>query len=89
MIVNPGLADTERTELVSTIESELADAGAKVLEANHPGERELAYRIHGSTSGYYLLYTLESEGKGGFFTVSNSFNIKKDIWRYQFIKLED
>lgn len=89
MIVNPALTDAERTELVSTIESELTDAGANVLERRHPGEQKLAYRIRTSEVGYYLLYTLESEGNGGFFEVSNSFNIKKDIWRYMFTKIED
>jgi ribosomal protein S6 len=89
MIVNPALAEAERTELIATIESELADAGAKVLEQSHPGEQRLAYRIRTSDTGYYLLYTLESEGNGGFFEVSNSFNIKKDIWRYMFTKIED
>lgn len=89
MIVNPALAEAERTELIATIESELADAGAKVLGQSHPGEQKLAYRIRTSDTGYYLLYTLESEGNGGFFEVSNSFNIKKDIWRYMFTKIED
>jgi ribosomal protein S6 len=89
MIVNPSLAQADTDALIASIESELTDAGSKILEKNHPGEQRLAYRIRTSDTGYYLLYTLEHEGTGGFFDISNSFNIKKDIWRYMFTKIED
>jgi len=86
MILDTALTETDRSTLISTIETELADNGAKILSSDHPGERTLAYHIHGSKAGYYLLYTLEKEGD--FVTLSNSFNIKKDIWRYMFTKIE-
>jgi small subunit ribosomal protein S6 len=86
MILSPSLTEDERTSLVTTIESELADAGAKILTTDHPGQRALAYHIHGPKEGYYLLYTLEKSGD--FVSTNNSFNIKKDIWRYMFTKIE-
>ncbi len=86
MILDSTLTESDRSSLISTIESELTDSGAKILSSDHPGERALAYYIHGSKVGYYLLYTLEKSGD--FVTVSNSFNIKKDIWRYMFTKIE-
>ncbi len=89
MILSPELSQTDRDELITTIETELRDGGSTILTNAHPGEQKLAYRIRASAMGYYLLYTLESEGKWGFFDVSNSFNIKKDIWRYMFTKIED
>ena len=89
MILNPELSEADRDALISTIETELGDAGTTIVDRNHSGEQKLAYRIHNSAVGYYLLYTLKSEGNGGFFDVSNSFNIQKDIWRYMFVKLED
>ena len=88
MILNPSLTDTDRATLVASVESELKDSGATIATTAHPGEQRLAYRIRGSENGYYLLYTLESEGKDGFFAASNAFNIKKDIWRYMFTKIE-
>lgn len=88
MILNPSLTDAERSDLITQIESELAHADAKILSSDHPGERELAYRIHGSTTGYYLLYTLEKTA-GDFVAVSSAFNIKTNIWRYMFVRLED
>ena len=89
MILNPALTDSERNELIATIESELQAAGAKIASANHPGERDLAYKISGSKTGYYLLYILESEGKGGFFEVSKTFNIKTNIWRFMFVRIDE
>ena len=86
MILDASLVESDRATLISTIETELSDAGAKIISQDHPGERALAYHIHGSKVGYYLLYTLEKSGD--FVSVSNSFNIKKDIWRYMFTKIE-
>lgn len=88
MILDPSLAESERTALIADIETELAQAGAKVVTADHPGERELAYRIHGSTTGYYLLYALDKES-GDFQSAIAAFNIKTTIWRHMFVRLDD
>jgi small subunit ribosomal protein S6 len=88
MILNPALTDAERDDLIAQIESELAHADAKIVSTDHPGERELAYRIHKSTTGYYLLYTLEKTS-GDFVSASSAFNIKTNIWRFMFVRLED
>lgn len=85
MIIDPTLSAEDRAVLVSEIETELADVGAKIVEANHPGERELAYKIRGSLQGYYLLYTLEKES-GNFEAAISTFNIKPAIWRFMFVR---
>ena len=86
MILNPSLTETETSTLIQTIESELKDSGATIISTDHPGVSKLAYVIRASKTGYYLLYTLEKDGD--FVAISNSFNIKKDIWRYMFTKIE-
>lgn len=50
MILDSGLSDTDRDALISEIETEIKATGATIAQANHPGERELAYRIHGSNT---------------------------------------
>ena len=87
MIVDPSLSNEERTALISEIETELSEVGAKITETNHPGERELAYKIKGSLQGYYLLYTLEKES-GDFLEAINTFNIKPAIWRFMFVRTD-
>ena len=87
MIVDPALTDADRDTLVATVESELTDHGANIVSRAHPGEQKLAYRIHASQVGYYLLYIVEKEGN--FVDASNAFNLKKDIWRYMFTRVEE
>jgi small subunit ribosomal protein S6 len=88
MIINPDLTEGERTDLITTIETEITQAGTTVVSRDHGGEKDLAYRIHGSTKGYYLLYILESE-RGEFGAVSKSFNIKTNIWRFMFVRIDE
>lgn len=85
MIIDASLSSEERTSLISEIEAELSAVGAKVVEANHLGERELAYKIKGSLQGYYLLYTLEKEA-GNFEEAIKIFNMKPAIWRFMFVR---
>ncbi len=87
MIVDPALSTEDRAALVSEIEAELAEVGAKIVETNHPGERELAYKIRGSLQGYYLLYTLEKDS-GNFEEAIKTFNIKPAIWRFMFVRTD-
>ncbi len=87
MILNPALSEADRSNLVSEIETELSNHGAVIANADHWGVRDLAYLINRSSTGYYILYTLESSGRS-FFDVTKDFNIKKDIWRFMFVKLE-
>ena len=86
VILDPALTEDDRASLITTIEKEITDHNGKIFSSAHPGEQKLAYRIHGSQTGYYLLYTLEKEGD--FVEVSNNLNLKKDIWRYMFTRIE-
>jgi len=88
MIVSPDLTEEARNTLVASVEEELTEGGTKILSAEHWGVRDLAYRIRSSGTGYYILWTLESDGKN-IIPVTKSFNIKKDIWRFMFVKLDE
>ena len=88
MILNPVLSVLEQKELIASIQSEIEHAGAKITSENHPGERDLAYKIRGSSTGFYLLYTLESE-KPDFFGATKAFNIKTNIWRHMFVRIDE
>ncbi len=88
MILDSSLSDTDREALISEIETEIKATGATIASADHPGERQLAYRIHGSKTGYYLLYSLERDG-GDWTHVTNTFNIKTNIWRFMFSRIDE
>lgn len=88
LIINPELTEDDRSALISDIKTELKSAKAKIIGEDIWWAKDLAYKIRWSKTGYYLIYNLESDGSK-FFDVTKSFNIKKDIWRFMFIKLED
>ncbi|MDQ5968691.1 MAG: small subunit ribosomal protein [Patescibacteria group bacterium] len=88
MILDSSLSDSDRDLLVSEIETEIKATGATITSTDHPGERQLAYRIHGSKTGYYLLYSLERDG-GDWTHVTNTFNIKTNIWRFMFSRIDE
>ncbi|MCK9273128.1 30S ribosomal protein S6 [Candidatus Gracilibacteria bacterium] len=87
-ILNPELQEDDKNSLISEIKKELKQAGVKVTQEDDWGVKDLAYKIRNSSTGHYILYSIESDGKS-FFDLTKLFNIKKDIWRHIFIKLED
>lgn len=88
LILNPQLEENERVSLIWEIKLELEQSSVKIISEDVWGARDLAYKIKNSKSGYYILYTVESSWDK-FFDLTKSFNLKKEIWRHIFIKLED
>lgn len=88
MIVDPTISDDDRKSLLKEVTAELTAHKAKILTDDQWGVKHMAYKISGSATGYYVLYTIESEGQG-FFELTKSFNLKKTIWRHMFVRLDD
>lgn len=61
MITDPTLSDSDRITLLDEVKTELAHAGSKIAIDDQWGVKTLAYKIRNSQTGYYTLYTLESE----------------------------
>ncbi len=89
MIVNPALPADETTTFLAQVEKDLEETTAKIVSVDDMGVKDLAYKINSSLTGHYVLYTLETTDGVSFFDVTNSFNIRKDIWRFMFTRLED
>lgn len=88
LIINPELTDDERNNSIADIKLELTSAGVKIIGEDIWWVKDLAYKIRSSKTGYYIIYNIESDWSK-FFDITKSFNIKKDIWRHMFIKIED
>ena len=88
LIINPELQETDRAALIDDIKDELKTANVKISSEDIWWTKDLAYKINGSKTGFYILLQIESEGDK-FFEVTKNFNIKKDLWRHMFIKQED
>src|SRR5262249_59124198 len=61
-IVRPDLTDEDVDKLVSTFENNVSNAGAKLKNAERMGKRRLAYLVRRFSEGYYVLFTIESDG---------------------------
>ena len=88
MIVNPALSDDDRATLLSEVKDELTTHAMKVVSEDLWGVRDLAYKINASNTGYYVLYTLESDGST-LFAVTKDLNLKKSIWRHMFVRIDE
>ena len=60
-IVKPDLEETEIKQVAQDMKSVLESNNAKVLELKEMGQRELAYEINKYKTGYYFLFTIETE----------------------------
>lgn len=88
LIINPDLITEDKTSLIKDIESEITASGSTIVSNEDWWARDLAYKIRWSKIWNYLLYIIESDGKK-FFDITKVFNIKKDIWRHMFVKIEE
>ena len=62
-IVRPDLTDEDLEKLVGTIESNATAAGAKLKNTERMGKRRLAYLVRNFADGFYVLLTVEADGK--------------------------
>lgn len=88
MISDPTISDSDRKNLAKEVADELKAHNAKILTDDQWGVKQMAYKIRASATGYYVLYTIESDGQG-FFELTKSFNLNKAIWRHMFVRLDD
>ncbi len=62
-IVRPDLADEDIDKLISTLETNITNAGGTVKSAEKMGKRRLAYIVRKFQDGFYVLLTLEGSGE--------------------------
>lgn len=63
-IVRPDLTEEDMDKLISTLQTHATNAGATVVNVEKMGKRRLAYYVNKFLEGQYVLFTLNSEGKG-------------------------
>ena len=62
-IIRPDLQEEEIDKLLSNLESQAATAGATVKNVERMGKRRLAYLVRKFIDGFYVLLTVEADGK--------------------------
>lgn len=61
-IVRPDVVDEELDKLISTIETNITNAGGTVTNSERMGKRRLAYMVGKFAEGMYVLLTVEGGG---------------------------
>lgn len=87
MILNPEAGDDALKASVDGVKKLLKTAKAKVVNEDVWGAKKLAYKIKGSETGHYILWTLELDGKA-IKTMNGTLNLDGNIWRYMFVNLD-
>ena len=62
-IVRPDLQEEEMDKLISNLQSQATAAGATVKNAERMGKRRLAYNVRKFNDGFYILLTVDADGK--------------------------
>lgn len=87
-IVRPDMEEADIKKTADSMKKVLTDKKAKVVEEKAMGQRELAYEINKTKTGYYYLYVVESNAKAidEFDRVAK---INENLLRHIVVKKED
>jgi small subunit ribosomal protein S6 len=61
-ILRPDMAEEEQDKLISTVETQVGNAGGTVKHVERMGKRRLAYIVRKFQDGVYVMMALEGEG---------------------------
>ena len=62
-IVRPDMSDEDLDKLISTLESQVGTSGGTVKNVERMGKRRLAYLVRKFADGFYMLLTVDADGK--------------------------
>jgi small subunit ribosomal protein S6 len=88
-IVKPDLEEIAIKQVAQDMKSVLENNNAKVLELKEMGQRDLAYEINKYKTGYYFLFTIETEDLNATKEFDRLSLINENILRHLIVKVED
>ena len=87
LILNSSISEEDRNHSLEELRNLLTKNEVKIKKEDIWWDRKLAYKINKSDRGFYVLFSLEMNGKL-IKELSKSINLNKAIIRYMFAKLE-
>lgn len=85
LIVNPSISEADRNTSLENVKNALTNAGAKIEKEDVWWDKKLAYKINSSDRGFYVLFTLEMNGKS-IVEITKLMNLDLNIWRHMFVR---
>ncbi len=87
-IVDPSLSEDERNKSIDNLKSILKKFSVKTSAEDLIWEKKLAYKINGSSIGYYILLDLEMAWEN-IKDISKEINLDRNVWRYMFVSKQN
>ena len=87
LILNSSISEEDRNHSLEELRNLLTKNEVKIEKEDIWWDRKLAYKINKYDRGFYVLFSLEMNGKL-IKELSKSINLNKAIIRYMFAKLE-
>ncbi len=88
-IVRPDLEEASIKKIAEDMKNVLTAKNAKVLDVKEMGQKELAYEMNKYKTGYYFLFTIESETDEATREFDRLALISEDIIRHLVVKVEE
>ena len=88
-IVRPDLEEAAMKKVVEDMKSAVESNGAKVLDTKEMGQKDLAYEMNKYKTGYYFLFTIETESDNATKEFDRLSLISEDILRHLIVKVEE
>ena len=88
-IVKPDLEEKQIKDIANDMKKVLTDNKAKILDEKEMGQKELAYEMNKYKTGYYFLFTIETEELKSINEFVRIATINENILRHLVIKVEN
>ena len=88
-IVRPDLEEANIKAVADNMKKVLESKAAKVVDTKEMGQRDLAYEIKKYKTGYYFLFTIETENLEATKEFDRLSLISEDIIRHLIVKIEE
>ena len=88
LILNSSISEEDRNHSLEELRNLLTKNEVKIEKEDIWGDKKLAYKINKSDRGFYVLLSLDMEGKL-IKELSKAINLDRNIIRYMFTNLED
>ena len=88
-IVRPDLEEAAMKKVVEDMKTAVESNGAKVLDTKEMGQKDLAYEMNKYKTGYYFLFTIETESDEATKEFDRLSLISEDILRHLIVKVEE
>ena len=88
-IVKPDVEEAEMKKIVDDMKKVLETNKAKVLDLKEMGQKDLAYEMNKYKTGYYFLFTIETDKDDATKEFDRLSLINENILRHLIVRVED